>query len=163
MRIVKYENYDVEVCDPPTVYGEICLCFDWDFPIEEISDMLGVQPARCGRRAEMWINPLNGERNPGFWEWSTEKITADDFSCDEIMEKMHDFISCHQDGLVKVVREYSGEVFLRLYIEAHDRDGFPGIRLTQPILNDAVMLGASIDIGAECHCPCEDTDLVHTD
>lgn len=29
---------------PPTIWGELCFCFDTDFPIDEISSIIGVRP-----------------------------------------------------------------------------------------------------------------------
>ena len=51
------EEYDLCFSPPlpPTVWGELSLCFDVDFPIDAVSSILGVQPTEAKRqRACRW-------------------------------------------------------------------------------------------------------------
>lgn len=75
----------------PAMLGEPCLFFEHDFPIQEVSEILGVHATNCGRQNDMKINPITGKKNPGYWEYSTPKTQG--YDCDCVIDMLHSFIS----------------------------------------------------------------------
>ena len=51
---------------PPVVWGEICLTFPQDFPMEEIDRAVGICATEKQRKSQQRISPLTGQQNPGF-------------------------------------------------------------------------------------------------
>ena len=57
---MRVEEYDLCFSPPlpPTVWGELSLCFDVDFPIDTVSSILGVHYAAAGANVHAWCLPL---------------------------------------------------------------------------------------------------------
>lgn len=131
----------------PTISGELCLCFEYDFPIENVSNMLGVQATSSARQADLRTNPLTGKKNPGYWEYVTPRIQ--DYDCNGIMDMLHDFISLHKKQLLQVKQTYPCDVIIRIYIWAYEDADCPVILFKEPIIADAMLLNAELDVVVE--------------
>ena len=127
----------------PTVYMELCICFDRDFPIEEISGIIGVHATQCGRKSDMRINPLISKQNPGYWEYHTQH--HEDYSCESMILEMLDFLAKHRSALQHVKEAYKGEFFLRIMISAKGTC-MPELRIPGDLIREADRLGAAIDV-----------------
>lgn len=145
---------DVIICNEyiipapkPAMLGELCLCFEHDFPIQEVSEILGVQATNCGRQNDMKINPITGKKNPGYWEYTTPK--TQDYDCGCVIDMLHSFISLHKKQLLKVKQCYPCDVIIRIYIWAYEGVDCPAILLKSQILADSILLDAYIDVIVE--------------
>lgn len=135
---------EIEFQAKPSIYGEITLCFDIDFDMNIITQILGVMPNSVGRRSEMRVNPFTGEKNPGFWEYRTQTVFAYDSDC--VFDKMHLFLTEHIEELLKIKEEYPYDVILRLYADAGTEAYAPAIWLNKEIIKDLAILDADVDI-----------------
>lgn len=132
----------------PTMWGELCFCFDLDFSIGEISAVIGVQPTKAKRRRECSWNSYEGVQNPGYWV--LELCKTNTFDSDEIQAGMHSFIEEHRIRLLEVVERFQPiTTFLRIYTLVHQAGEYPAIRLEPFFIQDAQSLNASIDIIVE--------------
>lgn len=141
------EEYHACVLPPlsPTMWGELCFCFDLDFSVDEISAMIGVQPTKAKRRRECSWNFYEGIQNPGYW--MLEFCKTDTFDSDEVQAVMHSFIEEHRNKLLEVVERFKpNTTFLRIYTVVHQDGEYPAIRLEPLFIRDAQLLNASIDI-----------------
>ena len=57
---------------PPTVYGEITLCFAQDFPVESLDSIIGLTASRSQSLHDTRINPVTKQHNPGYWSYRTK-------------------------------------------------------------------------------------------
>lgn len=131
-----------------TVWAELCLCFDEDFLMDEISEIMGVQPYAAKRQAETRINPITKQRNPGYWEYHTASQLISD--SDSVLQQLHDFILSHKSELLLIQRKYAScDIYIRIWAAVADVDDFTGVRLTPQFLELVNDLKATIDIGVE--------------
>jgi len=128
----------------PSMYGEITLCFDTDFDMNEITRILGVTPDSFARQSEMRINPFTGERNPGFWEYRTQTVFA--YDSDFVLNEMHMFLTEHIEALLRIKEEYPCDVILRLYTDSGTEADAPAIWLSKAIIKTLAILNADVDI-----------------
>ena len=86
---MREEEYDLCFSPPlpPTVWGELSLCFDVDFPIDAVSSILGVQPTEAKRQRACRWNAYAGTQNPGYWTITFDK--TDTFDGDVVQRTMH--------------------------------------------------------------------------
>lgn len=86
---MRVEEYDLCFSPPlpPTVWGELSLCFDVDFPIDTVSSILGVQPTEAKRQRACRWNAYAGTQNPGYWTITFDK--TDTFDGDVVQRAMH--------------------------------------------------------------------------
>ena len=77
---MRVEEYDLCFSPPlpPTVWGELSLCFDVDFPIDTVSSILGVQPTEAKRQRACRWNAYAGTQNPGYWTITFDKTDTFD-------------------------------------------------------------------------------------
>ena len=130
---------------PPTIWGELCFCFDADFPIDEISSIIGVRPTEAKRRQECKWNAYEGTQNPGYWTIVFDQI--DTFKSDVVQQAMHCFITEHERELHQVLEQFQPcALFLTIYIAVHQSGEYPSIRLKSHFLQDACLLNARVDI-----------------
>lgn len=64
--------------DPPIQYAEITFCFDWDFPVEQLDQQIGLEAAEIKRQKETRVNPQTQKKNPGYWTYLTPKFLTYD-------------------------------------------------------------------------------------
>ena len=140
--------------EKPGIYGEIVLCFDVDFDVHEITQILGVSPSSLGRRSEMRIHPLTGEQNPGFWEYRTQTAFAYDSDC--VLDELHLFLKAHAEEIIRIKKVYPCDVILRLYADAGESADAPGIWLDRALMKAAAALDASIEIAVTFERPIEE-------
>lgn len=130
--------------EKPSIYGEIVLCFDVDFDVNEITQILDVSPSSLGRRSEMRINPFTGEQNPGFWEYRTQTIVA--YDCDSVLNEMHLFLKEHAENIIRIKTVYPCDVILRVYTDAGESANAPSIWLDKALIKTLAVLDAVVDI-----------------
>lgn len=132
----------------PTLWWEVCICFDWDYPVEEMNQVFGVTAARLCRQSRTRINPLTHEKNPGYWQYDSDKIRS--FDCDPAFDTLHEFICAHQDVLQKMFcRYHASNIFLRIRVRVNGENQYPAIRLPRNLMEDAISIHALIDIEIE--------------
>lgn len=132
----------------PTMWGELCFCFDMDFSIDEISAVIGVQPTEAKRRRDCSWNFHEGVQNPGYW--MIEFFRTDTFDSDEFQMGMHSFIEEYRNKLLEIMERFQpNTAFLRIYTVVHQDGEYPAIRLEPFFIKDAQLLNASIDIIVE--------------
>ena len=130
---------------PPTVWGELSLCFDVDFPIDTVSSILGVQPTEAKRQRACRWNAYAGTQNPGYWTITFDK--TDTFDGDVVQRAMHTFIAEHERALRQVLEQFQPcTALLTIYAVVHQDGEYPSIRLNPYFLQDACRLSASVDI-----------------
>jgi hypothetical protein len=129
-------------------WGELCICFDEDFNMDEISLILGERPYQAQRQAETRINPFSQQHNPGYWEYRTSERSA--AYCDAAMLQIYDFMFRHKSELLQILRDYATSgIYIRFWTQVSDVDDFEGDRLQPHFLALASELNATIDIGVE--------------
>lgn len=144
---MRVEGYDLCFSPPlpPTVWGELSLCFDVDFPIDTVSSILGVQPTEAKRQRACRWNAYAGTQNPGYWTITFDK--ADTFDGDVVQRAMHTFIAEHERALRQVLERFQPcTALLTIYAVVHQDGEYPSIRLNPYFLQDACRLSASVDI-----------------
>lgn len=130
---------------PPTVWGELCLCFDTDFPMDAVSSVIGVRPTEARRRKECRWNSYEGAQNPGYWTLAFDKTAT--FDGDTIQQTMHSFVAEHERALHQVLEQFQPcTVLLTIYVAVRQDGEYPSIRLKPYFLQDACRLNASVDI-----------------
>ena len=144
---MRVEEYDLCFSPPlpPTVWGELSLCFDVDFPIDTVSSILGVQPTEAKRQRACRWNAYAGTQNPGYWTITFDK--TDTFDGDVVQRAMHTFIAEHERALRQVLEQFQPcTALLTIYAVVHQDGEYPSIRLNPYFLQDACRLSASVDI-----------------
>lgn len=144
---MREEEYDLCFSPPlpPTVWGELSLCFDVDFPIDTISSILGAQPTEAKRQRACRWNAYAGTQNPGYWTITFDK--TDTFDGDVVQRTIHTFIAEHERALHQVLERFQPcTMFLTIYAAVHQDGEYPSIRLNPYFLQDACRLSASVDI-----------------
>ena len=144
---MREEEYDLCFSPPlpPTVWGELSLCFDVDFPIDAVSSILGVQPTEAKRQRACRWNAYAGTQNPGYWTITFDK--TDTFDGDVVQRTMHTFIAEHERALHQILERFQPcTMFLTIYAAVHQDGEYPSIRLNPYFLQDACRLSASVDI-----------------
>lgn len=135
---------------PPVVWGEICLTFPQDFPMEEIDRAVGICATKKQRKSQQRISPLTGQQNPGFWSYRTPAIGATYFDCAPALQLISDVLSDHCSALQAILAAYSGaELTVSLYIEVKAPDDTPDIRLTPDFMELLRRLPAALEIHQE--------------
>ena len=143
---MRVEEYDLCFSPPlpPTVWGELSLCFDVDFPIDTVSSILGVQPTEAKRQRACRWNAYAGTQNPGYWTITFDK--TDTFDGDVVQRAMHTFIAEHERALRQVLEQFQPcTALLTIYAVVHQDGEYPSIRLNPYFLQDACRLSASVD------------------
>lgn len=144
---MREEEYDLCFSPPlpPTVWGELSLCFDVDFPIDAVSSILGVQPTEAKRQRACRWNAYAGTQNPGYWTIVFDK--TDTFDSDIVQQMMHAFIAEHERELHQVREQFQPcTVLLTIYAAVHQDGEYPSIRLRPYFLQDACRLNAYVDV-----------------
>ena len=102
---MREEEYDLCFSPPlpPTVWGELSLCFDVDFPIDTVSSILGVQPTEAKRQRACRWNAYAGTQNPGYWTITFDK--TDTFDGDVVQRRC---ILLSQNTSGRCIRSWSG-------------------------------------------------------
>ena len=139
---MRVEEYDLCFSPPlpPTVWGELSLCFDVDFPIDAVSSILGVQPTEAKRQRACRWNAYAGTQNPGYWTITFDK--TDTFDGDVVQRTIHTFIAEHERALHQILERFQPcAMFLTIYAAVHQDS-----RLHPYFLQDARRRSASVDI-----------------
>lgn len=130
---------------PPKIYGELCICFEWDFPISEITSILKLQPHCAQRYADTRVNPFEGKHNPGYWEYRSEIVS--DFGCELVVQELQSIFTTHWEELQIVKAQYHpSDIFIRIYAEIEGEADYPAIRIPNSLMKYIVELEADIDI-----------------
>lgn len=139
-------NFEVVPLDtPPSLYAEIVLCFDYDFPMQEIEETLKLKAKEAKQWSETRINPITHVHNPGFWEYRTEDISS--FDVDDLFDILHDLLASHMLEFQRVIQKYTPtDVILRIYVKLRQEGAFPAIRLDRHLLEAVLALNAYVDI-----------------
>ena len=136
-------NYRFSV--PAKIYGELCICFEWDFPINEITSILKLQPRCAQRYADTRVNPFEGTQNPGYWEYRSEIVS--DFSCEIVVQELQNiFVNYMKELQIVKVQYHPSDIFIRIYAEIEGEADYPVIRIPNSIMKYIVELGADVDI-----------------
>ena len=144
---MREEEYDLCFSSPllPTVWGELSLCFDVDFPIDTVSSILGAQPTEAKRQRACRWNAYAGAQNPGYWTITFDK--TDTFDGDVVQRTIHTFIAEHERALHQVLERFQPcTMFLTIYAAVHQDGEYPSIRLNPYFLQDACRLNAYVDV-----------------
>ena len=129
----------------PTLWWEVCICFDWDYPVEELNQVFGVTATSLCRQSKARVNSLTHEQHPGHWEYYAPKIRS--FECEPVFESLHEFICAHQDAFQKVIQCYrASDILLRVLARIHGENEYPVICLPRNLMEDAISIHALIDI-----------------
>lgn len=56
---------------PPMIFGEICMCFDYDFDMKLIDSTIGIRSSEAMRKSKTMFNTITGDNNPGYWLYKT--------------------------------------------------------------------------------------------
>ncbi len=156
---MREEEYDLCFLPPlpPTVWGELSLCFDVDFPIDTVSAILGVRPTEAKRQRACRWNAYAGTQNPGYWTIVFDK--TDTFDGDVVQKMMHAFIAEHERELHQVREQFQPcTVFLTIYAAVHQNGEYPSIRLRPYFLQDACRLNAYVDVVVDNDDVCAEPD-----
>ena len=91
----------------PICYAELVLCFDHDFPVDELDSKIGLHATERLRQADTRINPFSGENNPGYWLYRTNSFLSDDIRM--LSEELTDLLEADADSklLMTKAREYA--------------------------------------------------------
>lgn len=142
---------------PPIIYAEIVLCFDYDFPVSVLNGILGIQATSLKRQSETRINPITHFPNPGYWEYSTKKFTAFDFDCEPLFALLQDLLSTLTPNFEQAFAQYPpNDFFVRIYVEAQQKNEFPAIRFAPQLLSTMTALNATLDIIVEANYKIEE-------
>ena len=128
----------------PTIYGEVCLCFDCDFVVEDIDRILNAAHSESGLYRDMRINPITGVRNPGYWEYHTETVSH--FDCDTTMNAIYEFLHPRHEAILSLKKEYDCTLIIRVWVSMECDMDHPAIRIEQPFLGEINALDAIFDI-----------------
>ena len=133
---------------PPTIYAEISLCFDCDFPMDSLNDIIGLKATETKRKSETKINSITHNPNPGYWLYRTEEFTS--FNCDLILDTLNALLSAHAEGLSQAVQQHKpSDLFVFIYVLVQQEGEYPAIRLNPQILSTLSSLNAIVDIIVE--------------
>ena len=103
-----------------------------------------VQPSDYGLYENMRVNPITGQRNPGFWEYHTERYLH--YDCGPAFSELYRFLSTNIDSLLRIKEVYQCEIILRIMIYIKDEMDHPGITIETSFMELASRLDARIDI-----------------
>lgn len=133
---------------PPSLWAEFILLFDNDFPIEQVNELLEIEPTISSRQAETRINPVTKKNNPGFWLYQTEAISSFDF--EPLLLEIEHFLEVHSLRLEKVIQQcLPSSLILRIKILVRQEDEYPAIYFYPKILQLFSSLNISLEIVIE--------------
>ena len=133
---------------PPTLFAEITLLFDHDFPVEHINGLLGLDPTESLRQSQTRTNPITGKNNPGFWLFKTKEISS--FDVEPLLLMIERFLVTHSSGLHQVIQQYSPCCFiLSIRVLIHQEEEYPAIRFNPGLLQLLSSMNVTIDIEVE--------------
>ena len=132
----------------PSCYEELVITFERDFDVQQVSDLLGLQPAEQRRQGCTRLNPVTGKQNPGYWIYRSEGYRS--FECGPFFQKLSSFLLRHEQNLKTVCALYAPcEIYLHLFIEVNREGEYPVVRLPPALLRQLGELGVTLDIVTE--------------
>jgi len=132
----------------PKISAEIGLFFDHDFPVEQVTEIMGLHPDETSQKSLTQINPITGHQNVGYWIHRI--VTAYSFDCAAILLCIEKLLIEHAEDICKIKSQYDLEsIMVRIYIYVEEEDEYPSIRLHPHLLNLLSNINASFDIVIE--------------
>ena len=132
---------------PPTVYGEITLCFAQDFPVESLDSIIGLPASRSQSLHDTRINPVTKQHNPGYWSYRTKAQSAKGFDCTPLFDSLAELISTHEAGLRQTFTQYGPYDFIvRIYIDVQEQGEYPAIAFPPLFLKQLSELAATLEV-----------------
>lgn len=142
----------------PVVYAEISVCFDCDFPMDSLNELIGLQAAEMKRQSETRVNPLTHEQNPGYWSYNTERFSS--FDCEQFFSSLNQLLMKHAQGFRQAIEQHPpGGLYIFIYVAVQQEDQYPAIRLSPQLLSTISSLNAFLDIVVENDYSTEDFTL----
>lgn len=149
-------NHNPQSAVPPQVQLELNLSFPDDFPMSQITDIIGLEPTETKRTSETRINPFTRERNWGYWLLATEAIHT--FDTMEVQSALAAKVLPSLDKIKDAIVTFHGEAGICLAITL-DGTPFPKTVLSKQLLTIAKQLNAELDICVYDFMEKEDSDI----
>lgn len=142
----------------PIISARIHLCFDCDFPMDSLNELIGLQAAEMKRQSKTRINPLTHKQNPGYWSYYTERVSS--FDCAPFFSSLNRMLMAHAQGLRQAIEQHQpGEIYICIQVLVQQEDEYPSIRLSPQLLSTISSLNAFLDIIVENDYSTEDHAL----
>lgn len=139
----------------PVIFARICLCFDCDFQMDSLNDLIGLQATDVKLQSETRINPLTHKQNPGYWAYYTKRFST--FDCAPFLMSLNQLLISHAQGFRRALEQHQpGEIYIYIRVLVQQEDQYPSIRLTPQLLSTVLSLNAFLDIIVENDYTTED-------
>ena len=133
---------------PPKLLSELIFFFDYDFPLEQIDEIVGLKATESKRFSQTRINPITKIHNSGYWLLQTETISS--YNIGSLLQIIEDLLSKFSSGWNQIIQQYRPSCFmLRIRILVQQEDEFPGIRFEPEFLQYLSLFNITIDIEIE--------------
>lgn len=130
---------------PPMIFGEICMCFDYDFDMKLIDSTIGIRSSEAMRKSKTMFNIITGDNNPGYQLYKTSCLYT--FECEELIDKINGILANYYDGFSEVFRKYNPSDFIiRIWVGVKESGEYPVIRFEKETLKMLGLMGAKIDV-----------------
>lgn len=132
----------------PTLFTEICFCFDYDFHIDELDEIFNLHPTDSLRFSQTRINPISQKHNYGYWLIRSSCKSC--FDCESLLGEVEIFIKNNALSFQKMIRDYRPcYSMLRIIVQVNQENEYPVIRINPEMSSLLSSIGMSIDIDIE--------------
>ena len=129
----------------PIIYGEICMCFDYDFDIKFIDNIIGVQHNEAVRKSDTMFNTTIGDNNPGSWSYKTDRSCT--FESETIIDEISNILTKYQDKFMEACHKYNpSDFFVRIWVGVREEGEYPVIEFGKKVINILSSMGIRVDI-----------------
>ena len=132
----------------PTLFAEICFCFDYDFQIDELDGILNLHPTDSMRFSQTRINPISRKHNYGYWLIRSNGESC--FDCESLVHGIEILLKNKTSSFQKMIHKYRPcYSMLRIIVHVKQENEYPVIRMNPELLILLSSLGMSVDIDIE--------------
>jgi glutamate-1-semialdehyde aminotransferase len=119
------------------------MCFDNDYDVSGISNIIGLESSEYKNRSDTTINPITKEHNCAYWVVETETIETYD---SEVLQMLIQKKTYNKINEIKSIADKNnGEIIYRLIVNVVNNET-PTIMFERDFLNDVNYLNSKIDI-----------------
>ncbi len=138
-----FDKRDIPI--PPVISGEICMCFNYDFDINIIDNIIGIKASEAVRKSKTRFNTIIKDNNPGYWSYKIRDFNT--FECGELANNINEILLRNYSGFMMAYYKYRPtDFFVRMLIGIKKSGEYPAIGFDKKVLETFAQMGIRIDI-----------------
>lgn len=142
---MKNVRYEIDLPVPPVMFCEICMCFDYDFDVNILDEIIGLKASELMRKSETMFNCITMDNNPGYWSYKTRSFES--FEFEGMTREIEKILTEKRSGFINAYNKYMpSSFFIRIWICIRQSDEYPEINLNREIINILFSMNIEVDI-----------------